>query len=314
MSDPVLALGLGAFALLLLLTPSCHAATLAEHVTAPVWLSGGLAVLAAWLFAAALHAATPFPQAGSDLKADPAARFGTLPNGLRYVVRANKEPKDRAALRAAKPVIDAEINGALDAFYAQVRVFPETRKMFSNDAHISNAQGRQASHWRRLATAEYGAVAPRPRSRDPYARRRDQPADHQILGRLVEHPAPARLGDEARRLGDPSHHPLSAARDGAGVRSPFHHAAHRGDAQRNPAPPRPHADDDEGAGRVMMDLFGNLGPHAQFIVIAYAIAAATMAALIGWVWLDYRAQKAALDDLESRGITRRSARASEKTA
>jgi heme exporter protein D len=64
----------------------------------------------------------------------------------------------------------------------------------------------------------------------------------------------------------------------------------------------------------MMDLFGNLGPHAQFIVIAYAIAAATMAALIGWVWLDYRAQKAALDDLESRGITRRSARASEKTA
>jgi len=58
-----------------------------------------LSVLAVWLFSAALHAAIPFPQTGSDLAADPAARFGTLPNGLRYVVRANKEPKDRAALR-----------------------------------------------------------------------------------------------------------------------------------------------------------------------------------------------------------------------
>jgi zinc protease len=30
---------------------------------------------------------------------DPAVTFGTLPNGLRYVVRANKEPKERASLR-----------------------------------------------------------------------------------------------------------------------------------------------------------------------------------------------------------------------
>jgi zinc protease len=44
-------------------------------------------------------AALPFPQAESDLHADPAARFGTLPNGLRYVVMANHEPKNRASLR-----------------------------------------------------------------------------------------------------------------------------------------------------------------------------------------------------------------------
>jgi zinc protease len=56
--------------------------------------------LPAFLFlAVALGAAIPFPQVGSDLKPDPAARFGTLPNGLRYVVRPNKEPKDRASLR-----------------------------------------------------------------------------------------------------------------------------------------------------------------------------------------------------------------------
>jgi zinc protease len=41
----------------------------------------------------------PFPQEGSDLKPDPASHFGTLPNGLRYVVRANQEPKGRASLR-----------------------------------------------------------------------------------------------------------------------------------------------------------------------------------------------------------------------
>jgi heme exporter protein C len=34
---------------------------------------------------------------------------------------------------------------------------------------------------------------------DPGAGRRDQPAGDQVLGRLVEHAAPARLGDEARR-------------------------------------------------------------------------------------------------------------------
>jgi zinc protease len=46
-----------------------------------------------------LGAALPFPQADSNLRADPAARFGTLPNGLRYVVLPNHEPKGRASLR-----------------------------------------------------------------------------------------------------------------------------------------------------------------------------------------------------------------------
>jgi zinc protease len=41
----------------------------------------------------------PFPQEGSDLKPDPAVHFGTLPNGVRYVVRQNQEPKGRASLR-----------------------------------------------------------------------------------------------------------------------------------------------------------------------------------------------------------------------
>jgi len=64
----------------------------------------------------------------------------------------------------------------------------------------------------------------------------------------------------------------------------------------------------------MMNLFGNLGPHGHFILIAYAIALVTVATLIGWVWLDYRAQKRALGEMEARGVTRRSARTAESVS
>ena len=47
----------------------------------------------------AAAAAIPFAHASSDLKADPAVRYGALPNGLRYAIRANAEPKQRASLR-----------------------------------------------------------------------------------------------------------------------------------------------------------------------------------------------------------------------
>jgi len=58
------------------------------------------AVLAACLaLAASERAAIPFPQAESDLRADPAARYGTLPSGLRYVVLPNHEPRNRASMR-----------------------------------------------------------------------------------------------------------------------------------------------------------------------------------------------------------------------
>ena len=47
------------------------------------------------LFAAAPH----FAHESSDLKHDPAAKFGVLENGLRYVIYPNQEPKGRASLR-----------------------------------------------------------------------------------------------------------------------------------------------------------------------------------------------------------------------
>ena len=47
----------------------------------------------------ALAAPPVFAQEASDLKPDPAAVWGRLPNGLRYVVLPNKEPQGRASLR-----------------------------------------------------------------------------------------------------------------------------------------------------------------------------------------------------------------------
>jgi heme exporter protein D len=53
----------------------------------------------------------------------------------------------------------------------------------------------------------------------------------------------------------------------------------------------------------------DLGPHAAFIVSAYVAAAVVIGALIAWVLLDHRAQRRKLADLEARGVTRRSGRA-----
>ncbi|HXZ21636.1 MAG TPA: heme exporter protein CcmD [Pseudolabrys sp.] len=52
----------------------------------------------------------------------------------------------------------------------------------------------------------------------------------------------------------------------------------------------------------------NLGPHADFIIAAYAVTVFVVAAVIAWVVVDYSAQRRILGDLEERGVTRRSQR------
>ena len=49
-----------------------------------------------------------------------------------------------------------------------------------------------------------------------------------------------------------------------------------------------------------------LGPHADFIVAAYMAAAVIIAGMIAWVVLDYRTQRALLNDLDKAGAKRRS--------
>ena len=53
-----------------------------------------------------------------------------------------------------------------------------------------------------------------------------------------------------------------------------------------------------------------LGPHADFIIAAYAVTLFVVAALLAWVLLDYAMQRRILGDLEARGINRRSQRGS----
>ena len=52
----------------------------------------------------------------------------------------------------------------------------------------------------------------------------------------------------------------------------------------------------------------NLGPHADFIVAAYAVTAFVVAVMVAWVVLDHLTQRRVLDEMEGQGITRRSQR------
>jgi zinc protease len=55
-------------------------------------------VVVAFVLCSSLRAG-PWPEVKSDLAPDPLVDWGVLPNGLRYAVRHNAEPKGRASLR-----------------------------------------------------------------------------------------------------------------------------------------------------------------------------------------------------------------------
>lgn len=50
----------------------------------------------------------------------------------------------------------------------------------------------------------------------------------------------------------------------------------------------------------------DLGPHAPFIIASYAIVAVVLIGLVAWLVVDGRRQQRILDDLEARGVRRRS--------
>jgi heme exporter protein D len=51
-----------------------------------------------------------------------------------------------------------------------------------------------------------------------------------------------------------------------------------------------------------------LGPHAGFILAAYAASALIVLAVLGWILVDGVSLRRQMRDLEARGIRRRSAR------
>lgn len=52
----------------------------------------------------------------------------------------------------------------------------------------------------------------------------------------------------------------------------------------------------------------DLGPHAAYIWASYTVVAVVLAVLIGWLVFDGRRQRRLIDELESRGVRRRSSR------
>jgi len=52
----------------------------------------------------------------------------------------------------------------------------------------------------------------------------------------------------------------------------------------------------------------DLGPHAAYIWVAYLVTGVGLAALVVWLLYDGRRQQRLIDELEARGVRRRSDR------
>jgi len=57
-----------------------------------------------------------------------------------------------ANLKKLRGVIDREMPGALDAFYAKLLKEPEVARFFTTEAPVARAKGAQLSHWSQIAT------------------------------------------------------------------------------------------------------------------------------------------------------------------
>ncbi|MEJ1937059.1 globin-coupled sensor protein, partial [Nostoc sp. NIES-2111] len=68
------------------------------------------------------------------------------------------DPASRAALKEAKPMVDAAVPGVLDAFYDHLRKFPEMAAMFQGgDAAMARGRAAQIEHWRNIVSGEFSA-------------------------------------------------------------------------------------------------------------------------------------------------------------
>ena len=64
----------------------------------------------------------------------------------------------RAAIRTLKPIVDAELPGILDGFYAQIRRFSEVGRFFSDAGRVEQAKNSQLRHWARISAGELDAA------------------------------------------------------------------------------------------------------------------------------------------------------------
>src|SRR5689334_23905278 len=75
-------------------------------------------------------AAPGWPQASSDIPMDPAIKFGTLPNGMRYAIMKNTTPKSEVSIRlriAAGSLYETEAQRGLAHFVEHMAFRGTTR-------------------------------------------------------------------------------------------------------------------------------------------------------------------------------------------
>lgn len=65
------------------------------------------------------------------------------------------DAKAQSRIRDVSEPLQAAIPAALDAFYARLRNWPETKTFFSSEQHIEGAKKRQSGHWDVIAHAKF---------------------------------------------------------------------------------------------------------------------------------------------------------------
>ncbi|MCO5089679.1 globin-coupled sensor protein [Bosea sp. (in: a-proteobacteria)] len=64
-------------------------------------------------------------------------------------------PEAQARIRDVNDALSTAIPEALDAFYTQLRGFPETMAFFGSEQHLDSAKQRQGKHWGVIATGQF---------------------------------------------------------------------------------------------------------------------------------------------------------------
>src|SRR4029453_7256495 len=158
-----------------------------------------------------------------------------------------------------------------------------------SEPHLDAAAVLPLSRPHRLEPRLRRSGSRRSRRRHLGAGWRHQPADHQVLGRLVEHPAPAGLDHAARRAGHSSRDPDAAALDGGLLPAAVHPAGAGAHRDRDRSPPAR----DRGPER--------MSSYSVFILSAYLVV---LVVLGGLTIASLSARSKVRRELAARGLDR----------
>jgi hypothetical protein len=77
----------------------------------------------------------------------------TLTERLRFI---GIDPATRSTLQKLKPLLEAELPGILDGFYAHIAGFPTVARLFGEPSRREGAKSAQITHWRTILSGDFG--------------------------------------------------------------------------------------------------------------------------------------------------------------